>query len=107
MYPMEPSLLSTDFTGSLFLKDPIPEYLKVTTIVVQPCGAGRISRSRIPLKSMLHSLYSNHSRTFTFDTASLERLFRAVLRGCLQFVIVVFPDHTHLLFLFTWASVVE
>ena len=28
-----------------------------------------------------------------------ERLFRAVPRGCLRFVIVVFPDHTHLLFL--------
>ena len=25
-------------------------------------------------------------------------LFLAVPRGCLQFVIVVFPDHTHLLF---------
>ena len=28
----------------------------------------------------------------------VERLFIAVPRGCLQFVIVVFPDHTHLLF---------
>ena len=27
------------------------------------------------------------------------RLFLAVPRGCLQFVIVVFPDHTHLLIL--------
>ena len=30
----------------------------------------------------------------------VERLFLAVPRGCLQFVIVVFPDHTHLLFFF-------
>ena len=29
----------------------------------------------------------------------IERLFLAVLWGCLMFVIVVFPDHTHLLFL--------
>ena len=29
----------------------------------------------------------------------VERLFLAVPRGCLQFLIVVFPDHTHLLFL--------
>ena len=29
----------------------------------------------------------------------VERLFLAVPRGCLQFVIVVFPEHTHLLFL--------
>ena len=31
--------------------------------------------------------------------AMVERLFLAVPRGCLRFVIVVFPDHTHLLFL--------
>ena len=29
----------------------------------------------------------------------VERLFLAVPRGCLQFVIVVLTDHTHLLFL--------
>ena len=28
----------------------------------------------------------------------IERLFLAMPRVCLQFVIVVFPDHTHLLF---------
>ena len=28
----------------------------------------------------------------------VERLFLTVPRGCLQFVIAVFPDHTHLLF---------
>ena len=28
----------------------------------------------------------------------VERLFLAVPQGCLLFVIVVFPDHTHLLF---------
>ena len=30
----------------------------------------------------------------------VERLFLAVPRGSLQFVIVVFPDHTHLLTIF-------
>ena len=29
----------------------------------------------------------------------VEQLFLAVPRSCLQFVIVVFPDHTHFLFL--------
>ena len=29
----------------------------------------------------------------------VERLFLALPRGCLPFVVVVFPDHTHLLFL--------
>ena len=30
----------------------------------------------------------------------VERLFLTVPRGCLRFMIVVFPYHTHLLFLF-------
>ena len=30
----------------------------------------------------------------------VEQLFLAVPWGCLQFVIVVFPDHTHLLFFY-------
>ena len=29
----------------------------------------------------------------------VEQLFLAVPQGCLRFVIVVFPDHTHFLFL--------
>ena len=29
----------------------------------------------------------------------VERLFLAVPWGCLRFVVVVFPDHAHLLFL--------
>ena len=35
----------------------------------------------------------------------VERLFLAVPRGCLQFVIVIFPDHTHLLFLKLFAKI--
>ena len=34
----------------------------------------------------------------------VERLFLAVPRGCLQFVIVVFPDHTHLLLLYDFGN---
>ena len=37
----------------------------------------------------------------------VEWLFLAVLWGCLLFVIVVFPDHTHLLFLHTDCSHIE
>ena len=37
----------------------------------------------------------------------VERLFLAVPRGCLQFVIVVFPDHTHLLFLIKLGHIVK
>ena len=48
---------------------------------------------------------------YSWCLVMVERLFLAVPRGCLQFVIVVFPDHTHLLFsvsevlaLFSWSS---
>ena len=38
----------------------------------------------------------------------VELLFLAVPWGCLQFVIVVFPDHTHLLFfMFTHVTYVK
>ena len=37
----------------------------------------------------------------------VERLFLAVQGGCLQFVIVVFPDHTHLLFMLSYAEMVS
>ena len=35
---------------------------------------------------------------FSWCLVMVERLFLAVPRGCLRFVIVVFPDHTRLLF---------
>ena len=35
----------------------------------------------------------------------VERLFLAVPQGCVQFVIVVFPDHAHLLFVLFFLSV--
>ena len=36
---------------------------------------------------------------YSWCLVMVERLFLAVPRGCLRSVIVVFPDHTHLLFL--------
>ena len=37
----------------------------------------------------------------------VERRFLAMPRGCLRFVIVVFPDHTHLLIFTFLKAVVE
>ena len=45
-------------------------------------------------KSELVALCNLYSWCFVM----VEQLFLAVPWGCLQFVIVVFPDHTHLLF---------
>ena len=36
---------------------------------------------------------------FSWCNVMVERLFLVVSQGCLRFVFVVFPDHTHLLFL--------
>ena len=36
---------------------------------------------------------------FSWCLVMVEQLFLAVPLGCLRFLIVVFPDHTHLLFL--------
>ena len=37
----------------------------------------------------------------------VEWLFLAVSRGCLQFMIVVLPDHTHLLFLVSLSTIMS
>ena len=47
-------------------------------------------------RNYIASIFYNHD---TKCLVMVERLFLAVPRGCLQFVIVVFPDHTNLLFL--------
>ena len=36
----------------------------------------------------------------------VELLFLAVSRGCLQFVIVVFPDHTHSIFFISYIKMI-
>ena len=41
---------------------------------------------------------------FSWCLVMVERPFLSVPRGCLQFVIVVFPDHTHLQFSEVWPS---
>ena len=54
-----------------------------------------LTRSRLMGKRKLIALLNLSS----WCLVMVERLFLAVPRGCLQFVIVVFPDHTHLKFL--------
>ena len=36
---------------------------------------------------------------YSWCLVMVERLFLAVPWGCLRFVIVIYPDHTHLLFI--------
>ena len=48
---------------------------------------------------MCFCLFFLHNTSVLHVVPEVGRLFLAVPRGCLQFVIVVFPDHTHLLFI--------
>ena len=41
----------------------------------------------------------------SWSLVMVERLFLAVPRGCLQFMIVVFPDHIHLLFFIEYIQI--
>ena len=54
-------------------------------------------------KRELVALLNLSSRCFVM----VEGLFLAVSWGCLWFVIVVIPDHTHLLFLFSYMHNVD
>ena len=58
-----------------------------------------------------HWIYRLHARILKVLSEGclvmVERLFLAVQWGCLRFVIVVFPDHTHLLFLTSFFFLLE
>ena len=53
-----------------------------------------LMKGRIPKRELIALLNLS-----SWCLVMVERLFLAERRGCLQFMIVVFPDHTHLLFL--------
>ena len=54
--------------------------------------------------NMLKDYNISDLRVSSWCLMMVERLFLAVPWGCLQFVIVEFPDHTHLLFLGLYKS---
>ena len=72
---------------------------------IPPGGRGSIASSRPDIFGKLAIILMGKRELVALLNLSswclviVERLFLAVPRGCLQFVIVVFRDHTHLLFL--------
>ena len=63
----------------------------------------QITNSHIPSRRQLREEMGKSELVALLNLSSwcllmVERLFLTVPRGCLWFVIVVFPDHTHLLF---------
>ena len=61
--------------------------------------------NRFIVKTLLDSTFTNDlKRKEIFSKMFIVADFLAVPRGCLWFVIVVFPDHTHLIFLVSLIS---
>ena len=90
--------------GFLFLISSLPG-LYIVTPIVGVCNCSMFCCMLLYVHSSIAIIFIGKRELIALLNLSswclvmVERLFLAVPRGCLQFVIVVFPDHTHLLFL--------
>ena len=76
----------------------------ITIVLKIKCLTNRVDPDEMaePSRLDLHCLVTHFAFFFSVSIVAknqVERLFLTVPWGCLRFVIVVFPDHTHLLFL--------
>ena len=82
-----------------------PDFLFIVTPIVGVCNCSMFCCMLLYVHSSIAiTLMGKRELIALLNLSSwclmiVERLFLAVPRGCLQFVIVVFPDHTHLLFI--------
>ena len=89
----------------LFIVTPIVGVCNCSTPIVEVCNCSMFCCTLLcVLSSIAIILMGKREMVALLNLSSwclvmVERLFLAVPQGCLQFVIVVFPDHTHLLFL--------
>ena len=82
---------------------PKVDFLFIVTPIVEVCNCSMFCCTLLNVHSSNAIILMGKRELIAFLKSSwclvmVERLFLAVPRGCLQFVIVVFPDHTHLLF---------
>ena len=88
------------FSGSV-----VVDFLFIVTPIVGVCNCSMLCCTLLYVHSSIAIILMGKRELVALLNLSswclvmVERLFLAVPRGCLQFVIVVFPDHTHLLFL--------
>ena len=82
----------------------VVDLLLIVTPIVGVCNCSRFCCSLLCVHSSIAIILMGKRELVALLNFSswcfvmVERLFLAVPRGCLRFVIVVFPDHTHLLF---------
>ena len=81
------------------------DFLFIVTPIVGVCNCSMFCFTLLYVHSSIAIILMGKRELIAFLNLSswclvmVERLFLAVPRGCLQFVIVVFPDRIHLLFL--------
>ena len=92
---------SSGFTGGSVVVD----FLFIVTPIVGVCNCSMYCCTLLYVHYSIATIMMGKRELIALLNLSswclvmVERLFLTVPRGCLQFVIVVFPDHTHLLFL--------
>ena len=83
----------------------VVDFLFIVTPIVEVCNCSMFCCTLLYVHSSIAIILMGKRELIALLNLSswclvmVERLFLAVPRGCLRFVIVVFPDHTHLLFL--------
>ena len=91
--------------------DFVVDFLLIVTSIVGVCNCSMFCCTLLCVRSSIAIILMGKRELVALLNLSswrpvmVERLFLAVLQGCLRFVIVVFPDHTHLLFLMLTSSI--
>ena len=84
----------------------VVDFLFIVTPIVGVCNCSMFCYTLLCVRSSIAIILMEKKELVallnlsSWCTVMVERLFLAVPQGCLRFVIVVFPDHTHSL-LFT------
>ena len=82
----------------------VVDFLFIVTPIVGVCGCSMFCCVLLCVHSSIAIILMGKRELiallnlFSWCFVVVERLFLWMTRGCLRFVIVVFPDHTHLLF---------
>ena len=83
----------------------VVDFLFIVTPIVGVCNCSMFCCTLLCVRSSIAIILMGKRELVALLNLSswclvvVERLFLAVPQGCLRFVIMVFPDHTHLLFL--------
>ena len=83
------------------------DFLFIVTPIVEVCNCSMFCCTLLYVHSSIAIILMGKRELIVLLNLSswclvmVEWLFLAVPWGCLRFVIVVFPDHTHLLFLYS------